>query len=213
MTTLSPTLHRRGLLRRALGLPLALAGSTTGVAGGLLLAAAGRAQAAEPAGGDPTPPSATPTPTPMPEPRPWPGGRATPMLALPALDGSPWQLAQLRGDVVVLNFWASWCEPCRTELPSLERLAARHAADQRLRVVCVNYRETDGALRSFLNAQPLGLPVLRDRDGAASREWGVRIFPTTVVVDRQGQAAFSVIGEVDWAGPQAGRWLAPLLAG
>jgi thiol-disulfide isomerase/thioredoxin len=181
-----PFLDRRKLLRAcALALPAALVGLARG--------------ADEPAATD------------APQPRPWPAGRATPALNLPTLDAPPWQLAGARGDVVVLNFWASWCEPCRTELPSLELLASRHAADK-LQVLCINYRETDGALKSFLNAQPLGLPILRDRDGAAAKDWGVRIFPTTVVVDRQGRAAFSVIGEVDWAGAQARSWLAPLLS-
>jgi thiol-disulfide isomerase/thioredoxin len=142
--------------------------------------------------------------------RPWPADKPTPELALPGWDGPAWNIAGARGQVVVLNFWASWCEPCRSELPSLELLATRHAADK-LQVVCVNYRETDGAIKAFLNAQPLGLPILRDRDGGTSRDWGARIFPTTVVVDRNGQAAFSVIGEVDWGGTLARSWLAPLL--
>jgi thiol-disulfide isomerase/thioredoxin len=142
--------------------------------------------------------------------RPWPTDQPTPALALQAWNGSPWNLAEQRGQLLVLNFWASWCEPCRSELPTLERLARRHAAD-RLQVVCINYRETDGAIKSFLNTQPLALPVLRDRDGATSKAWGARIFPTTVVVDRQGRAAFSVIGELDWDGAQVRAWLAPLL--
>ncbi|MEY2689503.1 MAG: hypothetical protein RL375_3702 [Pseudomonadota bacterium] len=143
--------------------------------------------------------------------RPWPIDKPTPPLSLPGWDGPAWSLADARGQVVVLNFWASWCEPCRSELPSLELLATRHAADQ-VQVLCVNYRETDGAIKSFLNAQPLGLPILRDRDGGTSREWGARIFPTTVVVDRSGRAAFSVIGEVDWGGALARSWITPLMA-
>ncbi|MBK6852601.1 MAG: TlpA family protein disulfide reductase [Burkholderiales bacterium] len=142
--------------------------------------------------------------------RPWPEGKPTPALALPGWDGPTWNLADARGQVVVLNFWASWCEPCLSELPSLELLASRHAA-HKLQVVCVNYRETDGALRRFLQAQPLSLPIVRDRDGGTSKAWGARIFPTTVVVDRTGRAVFSVIGEVDWAGALARSWLAPVL--
>lgn len=140
----------------------------------------------------------------------WPRARPTPALALPALDGPLWRLADARGQVVLLNFWASWCEPCREELPSLELLAERHARDG-VQVLAVNFREHETTIRRFLERQPMTLPVLRDADGAAARAWLVRIFPTTVAIARDGRAAFSVVGEHDWTGPEARRWLAALI--
>jgi len=145
------------------------------------------------------------------QPRPWPRGRATPPLALPGFEAPAWSLAQQRGQVVLLNFWASWCEPCRAELPALELLAQRHEADG-LVVVAVNFRETDAAIRRFMALMPITLSILRDADGAAARAFGARIFPTTVAIDRGGRAAFSVVGECEWNGPQARAWIAPLLA-
>lgn len=142
--------------------------------------------------------------------RPWPRDRATPPLALPGHEGPGWRLSDAGGKVAVLNFWAGWCEPCRAELPSLELLAARHEPDG-LVVIAVNYRETDAALRRFLGQMPVMLPIVRDVDGAAARDWGVRVFPTTVLVGRDGRARFSVIGEADWTGTQVRQWLAPLL--
>ena len=147
-----------------------------------------------------------------PLPRPWPRSISTPPLALPGFDAPAWTLASARGRVVLLNFWASWCEPCRAEMPSLELLAQRHEADG-LEVVAVNFRETDAAIRKFMALMPISLPILRDVDGAAARAWGARIFPTTVAIDRAGRAAFSVFGECEWNGPQARAWIAPLLAG
>ena len=79
-------------------------------------------------------------------------------------------------------------------------------------VAAVNFRETDAAIRSFLERMPVSLTLLRDADGAVSRSFGARILPTTVVVGRDGRAQFSLIGEVDWTGPSARDWLAPLLA-
>lgn len=142
--------------------------------------------------------------------RPWPKGEITPALALPGFEGPAWSLAEANGRPVLLNFWASWCEPCRAEMPSLELLAQRHEADGLL-VLAVNQRETDAAIRRFLQTMPFSLPILRDTDGATSRRFGVRIFPTSVLIARNGRAAFSVIGELDWTGAQARQWIAPLL--
>ncbi|MFM1990911.1 MAG: hypothetical protein RJA99_3868 [Pseudomonadota bacterium] len=142
--------------------------------------------------------------------RPWPAGRPTPEVALPAWEGPAWTLSAQRGQVVVVNFWASWCEPCRAEMPSLELLAARHERD-RLQVVAVNFRETDAALRRFLASMPITLPILRDADGAVAKAWGVRVFPSTAVIGRDGRVAFVVTGEVDWTGAEARRWIDPLI--
>ncbi len=142
--------------------------------------------------------------------QPWPSRKPTPALVLPRHEGPPWQLADARGSPVLLNFWASWCEPCRSEMPSLELLQQRHQA-QGLQVLAVNYRETDAAVGRFIETTGLGLPVLRDRDGAAAQAFGVRIFPTTVAVSRGGRAVFLVVGEVDWAETTARQWLADLV--
>lgn len=145
-----------------------------------------------------------------PAPKRWPAARPTPALALANAEGGTFRLAEAKGQVVLLNFWASWCEPCRTELPSLELLAERHEK-QGLQVLAVNHRETDQALARFIAQYPLTLPVLRDRDGAAARAWGVRIFPSTIAIGRDGAARFTVTGEVDWGGAEARRWIEPLL--
>lgn len=146
-----------------------------------------------------------------PKPRVWPRGQATPALALPGYEGPDFDLAAARGQVVLLNFWAGWCPPCVDELPSLEGVAERHAADG-LRVVAVNHRETDKAIAKFMQFMPLTRTrVVRDADGAAALAFGVRVFPTTIAIGRDGRAAFSVIGEADWAGDVAAGWLAPLL--
>jgi thiol-disulfide isomerase/thioredoxin len=144
------------------------------------------------------------------EARPWPAGKPAPALALQDLDGKAWSLAGLKGRAVVINFWATWCEPCRAELPSLEALAARHGRDG-LVVLTVNYQESVAAIERFLAIAPLSLPVLLDRDGQAARAWTPRIFPSTVLVGRTGRPSLLVVGEVEWAGAAAGEWVKPLL--
>jgi len=143
--------------------------------------------------------------------RPWAAGRPVPRLELNDLAGKPWSLAALRGQVVVMNFWATWCEPCRDEMPSLELLAQRLEHDA-VTVVAINYQETLPAIRRFLEAQPVTLPILLDRDGDATSAWTPRVFPSTVLVDRSGQPRSVVLGELDWTGAAARELVDPLVA-
>ncbi|HEU5295968.1 MAG TPA: TlpA disulfide reductase family protein [Burkholderiaceae bacterium] len=143
--------------------------------------------------------------------RPWQSTTPAPPLSLSDLDGRTWDLPALRGRAVVLNFWATWCEPCREEMPSLQALAKRHHADPMV-VLTVNYQESEPGIRRFLERVPLALPVLLDRDGAATKAWTPRVFPTTVLIDRSGRPQHQVVGAVDWAGDEARRWVAELLA-
>ena len=143
--------------------------------------------------------------------RPWPAGKPTPAFSLTDIDGKSWTLAGLRGQVVVINFWASWCEPCRAEMPSLELLASRHERAG-LAVLAVNYQETLLAIKRFLDVQPVLLPILLDRDGAAAAAWTPRVFPATVLVDRLGMPRTQVLGELDWMAGTARDLIEPLLS-
>lgn len=142
--------------------------------------------------------------------KPWPAGQRVPPLALDDLEGRSIRLADLRGKVVVANFWATWCEPCRAEMPSLAALSRQHPADA-LVVLAVNYQESEPRIRRFMEAVPMPFPVLLDRDGAAGRAWTRRIFPTTVLIDGTGRPRHVVTGEYDWAGADAARLIEPLL--
>lgn len=144
--------------------------------------------------------------------RPWPAGKATPALMLVDLDGKAWSLAALKGRPVLLNFWASWCEPCRAEMPSLELLQTRHE-NTGLVILSVNYQEPLPKIRRFLETLPFSLPILLDREGDAASAWTARVFPTTVLIDRGGVPRSSVIGELDWLGDIARALIEPLLAG
>jgi thiol-disulfide isomerase/thioredoxin len=143
--------------------------------------------------------------------RPWPAGRPAPALALTDLDGKAWSLAALKGRPVLLNFWASWCEPCRAEMPSLELLATRHERAG-LVVLAVNYKEALPVIQRFLERLPFSLPILLDQDGDAASAWTPRVFPTTVLIGRDGVPRQSVIGELDWMDGTARELIDPLLA-
>lgn len=142
--------------------------------------------------------------------RAWPEGKAVPVLELTDMNGKAWNLSGLKGHPVLLNFWASWCEPCRAEMPSLEGLATRHERAG-LVVLAVNFKEPAPVIRRFLEQRPFSLPILLDRDGAAATAWTPRVFPTTVLIDRHGTPRQSVLGDLDWMGPAARELVEPLL--
>ena len=108
--------------------------------------------------------------------RPWPSAKPVPALDLIDLDGKRWTLQALAGRVVLLNFWATWCEPCRAEMPSLEASARLHR-EAGLVVLAVNYKEPAATIRSFLERMPYRATILLDADGDAATAWTPRVFP------------------------------------
>jgi thiol-disulfide isomerase/thioredoxin len=139
----------------------------------------------------------------------WSGG-ATPPLALDDLQGRAHRLEQYRGKVVLINFWATWCEPCRDEMPSIGRL--REAlAGKPFEVLAVNLAEPESRIRRFLEQTPLEFPVLLDRDTAAAKAWRARILPASFIVGPDGRIRYHYVGELDWSKEEVRRLIAGLL--
>ncbi len=143
--------------------------------------------------------------------RPYPTALQAPALQLPALDDSRRDLADLRGRVVLVNFWATWCPPCVEEIPSLQRLYRRLHAEG-LEILAVDVGESAESMRDFLRDKPIDFPVLMDQDGAALRRWGIYAFPTTLVLDRRHRIRYAVFGAFDWSSDEVVDTLTPLLA-
>ena len=117
--------------------------------------------------------------------------------ALPVLDAAGKRsLQSYRGKVVVLNFWASWCTPCKAEIPLLERLQKQIAARGGT-VLGVNYRDTTGDANAFARRFGVTFPSLRDVDGDLAQDYGTRALPETFVIDRQGQITAVSRGQVN----------------
>jgi cytochrome c biogenesis protein CcmG/thiol:disulfide interchange protein DsbE len=144
--------------------------------------------------------------------RPWPAQQPTPALKLAGLDGQPWDLAQLRGKVVVVNFWAGWCGPCVAELPVLGALAQRPAWQGKVAVVGVNYKESLDAIQDFTKTRPIAYPILRDRSGDMFKAWTAGVMPTTILVDRRGRARWRSAGEIGPGDTALARSIDALLA-
>lgn len=119
-------------------------------------------------------------------------------------------LAGYRGQVVIVNFWASWCEPCRQEMPSLQRLSERWH-DKGLRVVTVAVADGRKAATDFLWDSDVQLSVIHDPAQALNRPWGARVLPTTFILDRRHRIRLQAQGPVDWDAPAVDRRLQALL--
>ena len=112
-------------------------------------------------------------------------GQITPPLRLPLVGGGEIDLGGYRGRPVLLNFWATWCEPCKAEMPVFER-AQQQYRDRGLVVLGVNFQERDEEISAFLSQVGVTFPSLADRTGEVSRQWRATGLPTTFLIDRQG---------------------------
>jgi thiol-disulfide isomerase/thioredoxin len=132
-------------------------------------------------------------------------------LELPDLAGRPVRLRDFRGRVVLLNFWATWCAPCRDEMPALQALA-QELGPRGLAVVGVNLKEPREKVEAFVQELGLRFPMLLDAEGRAGERYHVYALPTTFVVDRRGNVVGTILGIRDWLGPDARAYLGRLLA-
>jgi peroxiredoxin len=136
---------------------------------------------------------------------------AAPEFSLPDLAGKKVQLKTLRGSLVFLNFFATWCEPCREEMPGMERLFRTHQ-DKGLVVLAVNMEENAKTVRPFVQQLKLSFPIVLDTEGAVTRDYGVRALPVSFLIGRDGHIRWRAIGGRDWESAQARKLFAQLVA-
>jgi thiol-disulfide isomerase/thioredoxin len=141
--------------------------------------------------------------------KPWTGG-ATPPLELTDLRGKKHSLADYRGKVVLVNFWATWCEPCREEMPSMERLRIS-LAERPFAVLAVNLAEPESRITKFLDTVPVGFPILLDRDTKTTRAWQAKVLPATYIVGPDGAIRYRHVGELDWSKPEVRKLILGLM--
>ena len=126
-----------------------------------------------------------------------------PVVALEGPDGRSLRLEDFRGKVVFLNFWATWCAPCRQEMPAMERLYLAYR-EHGLVVVAVNFKESGAETEKYIKELGLTLGVALDPDGVAASAFGVRGLPVTFLLARNGRILWKALGSREWDSP-AGR--------
>ena len=141
--------------------------------------------------------------------KPWTGG-AAPALVLRDLEGKRHRLEDYRGKVVLVNFWATWCEPCREEMPSIGRLRGS-LAGRPFEVLAVNLGESEARIRRFIERVPMHFPVLLDRDTGVAKAWQARVLPASYVLGPDGNIRLSILGELDWSQESVRRAIVGLL--
>ena len=109
------------------------------------------------------------------------------------LDGGKYKLAEHKGRVVLLDFWATWCGPCLQYMPQIDELA-REFADRGVELLAVNLEEQPEPVKSMLERHKLRMAVALDRDGAVAAKYSVTPIPQTVVIDREGKIVRSYVG-------------------
>ena len=138
--------------------------------------------------------------------------KAAPVLKLKDLDGTSHDLAHLRGKVVLINFWATWCPPCRREMPSMERLR-QALANEPFVVLAVDVGESADTIETFTGQldTTLGFPILLDTTSRAMQAWKVAGLPTTFLVDKRGRIVASAVGGREFDHPELVKTIRELL--
>jgi peroxiredoxin len=133
--------------------------------------------------------------TPIPERPP------APAFALKDADGHPQRLADYLGKPVILNFWATWCPPCREEMPAMQR-AYQTLAAEGIAVLAINVGDDAQGIGEFLEETPVDFPLPMDPDSKVAQSYPLKGLPTTYVIDPQGRLVYSAEGEREWDDPK-----------
>lgn len=139
-------------------------------------------------------------------------GELAPDFTLPSLDGESITLSDLRGRIVFINFWTTWCPPCKQEMASLERLY-RKFKDRGFTILAVDIMEGSETVEKFVRKNGLSFPILLDTKGEVSERYMATAIPSTFIVDKDGKIIGKLFGAREWDGEHAEALLGELLGG
>ncbi len=123
-----------------------------------------------------------------------------PDFKLPDLQGRHFSLQDYRGKPVIVNFWATWCPPCRAELPSMNRAWKKISGE--IAMIAINVGEDEETIKRFLQDYPIDFQLLLDKNASSIQQWPVRGLPTSFVISPQGNIHYQAIGEREWDSEQ-----------
>jgi thiol-disulfide isomerase/thioredoxin len=129
------------------------------------------------------------------------GELVSPRIELNDINGQPHSLTDYRGNIVLVQFWATYCTPCRKEMPTMNRLIEK-MQDKAFRIVTVNMAESKQQVLRFLDEVPVNFPVLMDNDGSTLGQWKVFAAPANFILDKNGEVIFTLYGAIEWDSPE-----------
>lgn len=138
-------------------------------------------------------------------------GNRAPEFTLPTRDGSQYSLSQSRGKIVLLNFWATWCGPCRMEMPSMQQLSQKLKAED-FEIIAISEDEGWTPVDHFAQQTGLTFRIVLDGNQKAAQAYNSYRFPETFILDRQGLIIDKRVGAVDWSHPSVEKYFRELLA-
>jgi cytochrome c biogenesis protein CcmG/thiol:disulfide interchange protein DsbE len=130
-----------------------------------------------------------------------------------ATTGKTVSSSDLRGKVVFVHFWATWCSVCNEEMPTVNALAADAASNADIRMITILYRDTPENGAAYMKAKGYSFPVFTDPGDSASKNFGITGVPETYIIDKKGVLRRKVIGEADWNAPEERQFINSLLKG
>ena len=129
--------------------------------------------------------------------KPYRGDLRQPTIELTDMQGKTHRLEQYRGNIVLVQFWATYCTPCRTEMPTMNRLIEK-MRDQPFQILTVNMAESRAQVQAFIDEVPVDFPVLLDADGATLGRWKVFAAPANFLLDKRGRITHTLYGAIEW---------------
>jgi len=123
--------------------------------------------------------------------------KPAPNFKLPDLDGKTHHLSDYKGRPVIINFWATWCPPCREELPSMNRGWAKIKSEG-IAMLAINIGEDEDTIFTFTGDYPIDFSILLDESGEVINQWPIKGLPTTFVIDPEGRIVYRAIGGREW---------------
>lgn len=129
--------------------------------------------------------------------KPYKGNLSQTEISLPDMQGNTHSLKDYKGNIVLVQFWATYCTPCRKEMPTMNNLIKKMQGKP-FKIVTVNMAESREEVADFLQQVPVDFPVLLDADGSTVGQWKVFAAPANFILDKQGNIIFTLFGAIDW---------------